>query len=141
MRHLISGAWAAKWTDSALLALRISAGLIFLTHGWAKWQVGIEQTGGFLAALNFPAPELFAPLLIAIEVFGGIALMVGAYTRLAAKLTGIVSVIAILTVHLEKGYSSTVGGYEYVLLLAAVCLMLLVMGGGKWSVDKKFLNM
>jgi putative oxidoreductase len=141
MKHLISGNWAAKWEHQAIFVLRVSAGLIFLSHGWSKWQAGVDQTGGFLAALNFPAPELFAPLLIAIEVLGGIALIVGAYTRLAAKLTGIVALIAIFTVHLDKGFSSTAGGYEYVLLLAAACFMILVTGAGAWSVDKKFLKM
>lgn len=141
MHHLISGTWAAKWADPALFVLRVTTGLVFLTHGWSKWEAGTEQIAGFLGALNFPMPELFAPILIFIEVVGGVALIAGAFTRLAAKLTGIVAIIALLTVHLDKGYSSTNGGYEYVLLLAASCLMILVMGAGNWSVDKKFLKM
>ncbi len=124
-----------------MFVLRVSAGLVFLTHGWTKWQSGFDQVAGFLGVLNFPMPELFAPILIAVEILGGAALILGAFTRLAAKLTGVVAVVALLTVHLENGYSSTNGGYEYVLLLAAVCLMLLVMGAGSWSLDKKFLKM
>lgn len=141
MKQLVTGAWAAKWSDLALFVLRVSTGLVFVTHGWAKWQGGVEQVAGFLTMLNFPAPEVFAPLLVLIEVVGGTALIFGAFTRLAAKLTGIVAIIALLTVHLEKGYSASGGGYEYVLLLAAACLMLLVMGAGKWSLDHKVLKM
>lgn len=140
MQHIIRGTWATKWGDQVLLFLRIATGLVFFTHGWQKWQAGVDLTAAFLTTLNFPMPELMAVILIAVEVFGGLALLLGAYTRLAAKLTGIVAIIALLTVHVSKGYSSTGGGYEYVLLLIAACAILLVMGGGNWSVDKKFLK-
>lgn len=141
MRHIITGSWAAKWHDPALLFLRLSTGMVFLTHGWQKWQAGPELTAAFLNTLGFPVPEVLAFLLIGIEVFGGLALLLGAYTRLAAKITGIVAIIALLTVHASKGYLSVSGGYEYVLLLVAACAVLLVMGAGSWSVDKKFLKM
>ena len=140
MKHLISGVWAAKWGDPVLLFLRIATGLVFLTHGWQKWQGGVDLTAAFLATLNFPMPSLFATVLIAIEVFGGLALLLGAYTRLAAKLTGIVAIVALLTVHISKGYFSASGGYEYVLLLVAACAVLLVFGAGKLSVDHKILK-
>lgn len=114
---------------------------MFFTHGWQKWDAGVELTAAFLTTLKFPAPELMAILLIMIEVVGGLALILGAYTRLAAKLTGLVAVIALLTVHASKGYSAAGGGYEYVLLLVAACVTILVMGAGSWSADKKFLKM
>jgi putative oxidoreductase len=141
MNHLISATYASKWGDPALLFLRVAAGLIFFTHGWQKWQAGVDLTAAFLNTLSFPAPGVFALVLITIEVVGGLALIVGAYTRLAAKLTGLVAVVALLTVHVSKGYSAAGGGYEYVLLLIAACVVLLVMGGGKWSADRKFLKM
>jgi len=140
MQHLIRATWAAKWHDPALLFLRIATGMVFLTHGWQKWQAGPELIGAFLNTLGFPIPEVLAVLLIGIEVFGGLALLFGVYTRLAAKITGIVAIVALLTVHVSKGYSATTGGYEYVLLLVAACAILLVMGGGAWSVDKKVLK-
>jgi putative oxidoreductase len=126
--------------DPALLFLRVATGLIFFTHGWQKWQAGVDLTAAFLNTLNFPLPEAFAFVLIAVEVVGGLALIFGAYTRLAAKLTGLDAAIALFTVHLSKGYSATAGGYEYVLLLVAACVVILVMGAGNWSLDKKYLR-
>ncbi|MDP2630037.1 MAG: DoxX family protein, partial [Candidatus Uhrbacteria bacterium] len=82
MHHIISGTWAAKWGDPALLFLRVATGLIFFTHGWQKWQAGVDLTAAFLTTLNFPLPEAIAFVLIGIEVFGGLALIFGAYTRL-----------------------------------------------------------
>lgn len=140
MQHIILGSWAAKWTDLALLFLRVTTGLVFFMHGWQKWQGGVDQTSAFLASLQFPAPELLAPLLIAVEIIGGAALVLGVYTRLAAKLTGIVAIVALLTVHVSKGFFIATGGYEFVLLILAACVVLLVFGGGTWSLDHKVLK-
>lgn len=140
MKTLISGSWASKWADPALFFLRISTGLVFFMHGWQKWEAGVPQTVGFLSSLNFPMPELFAPLLIAIEIVGGVGLIAGAYTRLSAKLTALVAVVALLTVHLSRGYFASEGGYEFILLVLAACVAILVFGGGRWSFDHKVLK-
>ncbi|PIR84226.1 hypothetical protein COU18_00545 [Candidatus Kaiserbacteria bacterium CG10_big_fil_rev_8_21_14_0_10_51_14] len=141
MRHIISGEWAKKWHDPALLFLRITTGLVFFMHGWQKWEGGIAQTAGFLASLQFPIPDLFAILLIGVEVIGGAALILGVFTRLAAKLAGIVALVALFTVHASKGFFISNGGYEFILLLLAACVAILVLGPGAWSVDRKFLKM
>lgn len=140
MRHLISGSWASKWSDPALFFLRVATGLVFFMHGWQKWEGGIPQTIAFLNSLNFPMVELLAPLLIAIEVVGGVALIAGAYTRLAAKLTGLVAVVALLTVHASRGFFIDSGGYEFILLVLASCVAILVFGAGKWSFDHKVIK-
>lgn len=140
MRHIISGSWAAKWSDPALFFLRVTTGLVFVMHGWQKWQGGVDQTAGFLASLQFPAPDMFAVLLIGVEIIGGAGLILGAFTRLAAKLTAIVAVIALLTVHVSKGFFIAEGGYEFILLILAACVSLLVLGGGKWSLDHTVLK-
>ena len=141
MRHLITGSWAAKWTDLALFFLRVTTGLVFFMHGWQKWQGGVDQTAGFLTMLQFPAPDIFAVLLIGAETIGGLALILGAFTRLAAKITGIVAVVALLTVHVSNGFFLAGNGYEFILLILASCVALLVLGGGKWSLDHKVLNL
>ena len=141
MRHIIASEWAVKWRDEALLFLRVATGLVFFMHGWQKWEGGLAQTAGFLASLQFPAPDVFAVLLIGVEVVGGAALILGALTRLAAKLTGIVAVVALLTVHVSKGFFISDGGYEFILLILAACVAILVLGPGSWSADKKFLKM
>jgi len=140
MKRIISGSWATKWDDFALLFLRVATGLVFFMHGWQKYQGGIDGTSAFLASLQFPIPDIFAVLLIAIEVIGGAALILGAFTRLAAKLTGIVAIVALLVVHVDKGFFISAGGYEFILLILAACVALLVLGGGKWSADHRFLK-
>ncbi len=141
MRNIITGEWAAKHSDVALLFLRVTTGLVFFMHGWQKWEGGLAGVTAFLTSLQFPAPALFAVLLVGVEVIGGAALILGAFTRLAAKLTAIVAFVALLTVHVGKGFFVQNGGYEFILLLLAASLMILVVGPGSWSADKKFLKM
>ena len=127
--------WAAQYTDWAPLFLRIAVGLILFVHGYQKLGMGVEGVSGFLASLGFPMAGVFAVILIAVEVLGGIALIVGAWTRLAAFLASIVAVVALFTVHFSKGFLVSNGGYEFILLILAVSVSLLIIGAGKFSVD------
>jgi uncharacterized membrane protein YphA (DoxX/SURF4 family) len=73
------------------------------------------------------------------ELLGGIALLVGILTRLAALGLIVIQVGAIWTVTGMHGFSVTRGGgYEYNIALIAMCLALVVMGGGTWAADRFF---
>lgn len=137
MSQLIWLSYASKYADFAPLVLRLAVGAIFFMHGYQKLMLmGIPGVTGMLASMGFPAPAFFAVVLIAVELIGGIMLVLGAFTRLAAKLTAIVAFVALVMVHLPKGFFLGTGGYEYILLILAVSSVLVIMGGGKWSVDR-----
>jgi putative oxidoreductase len=106
-------------------------------HGWQKLQMGVPGVAGFLGSIGFPAPELFAVLLIAAELGGGILLIIGAYTHWVAKILAFVALVALLTVHVSKGFFVSEGGIEFILLLLAASISVMVTGAGKWSVDAK----
>ena len=76
-----------------------------------------------------------APLAVAGELLGGLGLIVGLFTRVAAFGVMCVMVVAIATVHLHKGLLAEHGGFEYPLLLLATSLYFLVAGGGPVSLD------
>ncbi|MEK7511063.1 MAG: DoxX family protein [Patescibacteria group bacterium] len=135
MRNILQCNCGPKFAPVASLLLRVVVGVIFLVHGWQKLQGGIPGTAGFLGTLGFPAPEFFAVLLIAAEVIGGALLIIGLLTHWAAKILAIVSIVALVTVHLGKGFFVSGGGYEFILLLLVASLSVMAMGGGKWSVD------
>jgi len=63
-------------------------------------------------------------------------LVLGLLTRFGALNTFMVSLVAFLSVHISKGFFMSNGGFEYVLVLGAASLVLLLEGGGKYSVDK-----
>lgn len=135
MRNILHCNCGPKFAAIASLFLRVVVGVIFLVHGWQKLQGGVPGTAGFLATLGFPAPEFFAVLLIAAEVIGGALLIIGLYTHWAAKILSFVALVALVTVHLGKGFSMAGGGYEYILLILAASLSIMAMGGGRWSID------
>lgn len=140
MKNLMNCNCGGKWGEFASFFLRVVTGLVFAMHGWQKLQGGIPGVAGFLGTLGFPAPELFAVLLIAGELGGGILLIVGLYTHWAAKVTAFIALVALLTVHVSKGFFLSTGGFEFIILLLAASVSIMVMGAGKWSLDHKMMK-
>lgn len=134
MKNLMNCMCTEKWGNAAPFVLRVVTGLIFALHGWQKLtMMGVPGVSGFLTMLGFPFPEVFAVLLIAAELGGGILLIFGLWTHWISKILAFVALVALATVHLSKGFF--LPGYEYILLIFAATFSLMVTGAGKWSVD------
>jgi putative oxidoreductase len=119
----------------AIAVLRVVVGIVFLAHGWQKLFVyGFHGTAGFFAGAGIPLPAVSSVVVTLVEFLGGIALLVGLLTRWAAALNGFDMLVAILAVHLKKGFFSPMG-VEYPLTLLAACLLLAALGPGAASVD------
>lgn len=131
----------SRFHGVGLFLIRIVTGLIFAVHGYMKLAGGVEQTAGFLDSLGFPMASVFAVLLIAAELGGGILLIAGALTHWVAKILTVVAAVALFTVHLDfskpfiDGFLAGKGGYEFILLILVCCIALMIAGPGKWSVD------
>lgn len=123
-----------KWRDVAPFLIRVVVGLVFAMHGYQKLQGGIDGFAGFLGGLGFPAAGLLAVLVVVAELGGGILLILGAFTHWTAKVLVVVSVVALVAVHLPNGFFLP-GGYEYILVLLAASASLVLSGPGRWSVD------
>lgn len=132
--------------DAATAVLRLMLGAIFFAHGAQKmlgWFGGYGFTGtmGFFTSL-LHIPAIFAFLAIAAEFFGGLGLIFGFLTRIAAF--GILSnmVVAIAMVHSQFGFfmnwtgAQKGEGYEYHLLVIAATVLLIIRGAGAPSVDR-----
>jgi putative oxidoreductase len=138
----------ASVTRWAPIPLRLIVGYGFMQHGFAKLSRSPDAFAVVLHAIGVPAPHLMAWLTILIEVFGGLAVLLGALVPLASLPMAAVLLVAIFTVHLPYGFSSiklisvTSGhaqlgppGYETNLLYLA-CLAALVLGGsGPMAMD------
>lgn len=125
----------SAYSGFAPLVLRVATGAVFAMHGYQKFSGGLEGVTGFLTSLGFPIPAVFAVILIAVELVGGIALILGVATRLAAKLSAIVAIVALFTVHASKGFFISDGGYEFIMLLFAASVSLMITGPGRWALD------
>ncbi len=125
----------------APLVLRVALGLVFLMHGYQKvTTMGIQGVSGFLGSLGFPLPTLFAYILAYGELIGGALLIVGLLTHWVAKYDIIVATVALLTVHISKGFFVSDGGYEFILLILAASVSVLITGPGKFSFDEMWLK-
>jgi putative oxidoreductase len=139
MKKFLMCACTGKWGAFAPFFLRVVLGAIFVAHGWDKLETGVPGIASFLGSLGFPAPEFFAVILIAAELGGGILLILGAFTHWVAKILAFVALVALVTVHLKNGFIAP-GGYEYILLILAASISLMVTGAGRWSLDHTWLH-
>jgi putative oxidoreductase len=131
--------------NTATAILRLILGVVFFAHGAQKmlgWfgGNGFSGTMGFFTSrMHIPAP--FAFLAIAAEFFGGLGLILGFLTRIAAFGIAANMVVAIATVHGSNGFfmnwtgAQKGEGFEYHLLVLAITAFLMIRGAGSFSVD------
>lgn len=146
--------------DLGLFALRVVFGGLIALHGYPKLfggsgkkvsaeaekylgpgfnqfmeNGGVHNHIGFAKQLGMPAPEVLGSLSAGTEFFGGLALIFGWKTRLAAALLLGNMAVAIQKVHVKNGLMNQ-GGYEMPLLYAAGFAATLLAGPGKIGIDK-----
>ena len=144
-RGRIGGSALAYW---APFPLRLIVGYGFMEHGFAKLARGPDAFPMILQALHVPAPHFMGWLTILVEIFGGLAMLLGALVPLASIPMAAVLLVAMFTVHLQYGFSSiklqavTAAGAQFgppgfeTDLLYLACLAALVLGGaGPLAVD------
>ena len=120
----------ADWTPRLLSVLRVVAAFLFVEHGLQKW-------------LAFPAPRLSPTILWSLsgvagllELFGGLLLLLGLYTRPVAFVLSGLMAFAYFIAHAPRGFWPILNGGELAALYCFVFLYLAAAGGGPWSVDR-----
>lgn len=122
--------------DLALVILRLVTGLTMFMHGWQKLTgPGFSGVGDMFAAMDVPLAAVAGPVTLVVELVGGVLLILGIGTRVVAAVFALVMLGALFIVHLSAGFFVSEGGYELVLLLAALGAALAVAGPGAWSLD------
>jgi putative oxidoreductase len=117
------------WAPRVLSILRIVAALIFMEHG-------LQKLFGFPPS-DHPGPELFSLLGLAgvLELFGGILLLLGLFTRPVAFVLSGEMAFAYWMAHAPQSVFPAVNGGDAAILYCFVFLYLAVAGGGAWSLD------
>ena len=125
----------------ALLILRLFLGVVFVMHGSQKLLgafggSGIVGFAGLLAKYGIEPHVLWAWVVAITEFVGGICILFGFLTRFWAAGLVIDMTVAVVKVHLVNGFFWTKGGFEFVLTLGIIALVLLMTGPGAMSMDR-----
>ena len=119
-----------KWAPRALSVLRIVAGFLIMQHGMQK-----------LLGVPAPMPGGTVPLLSlfgvsgALELVGGLLVLAGLFTRLAAFILSGELAVAYFMGHAPRGFWPLLNQGELAALYSFVFLYLAAAGGGPWSLD------
>jgi putative oxidoreductase len=120
-----------------LLPLRLVVAAVFLMHGGMKlFVMGMAGVTGMFTHMGIPLAAIAAPLVTAVEILGGLAVLTGVFTRWAGLLLAADMAGAILFAKLHGGFFSP-QGYELELLLLGASLTLAAAGPGGVSLGRK----
>lgn len=125
----------SRWNDLTLLALRVVTGAFLMHETWdnVTSRARMGEFVEFLGQFGFPAPQLLAPLSVAVQ-FGCGALILGLLTRWAGLLVAANFVVAVLMVHWNEEFR----GWWPALVLVFLGLHFAATGSGKFGLDALF---
>ena len=127
----------AKWLNNlqpwAALVMRLALALSMTVHGYEKVipNGALHHFAHYVATLGLPSWLGYVSAFT--EFIGGMLLVPGLFTRLAAALIAVNLLVAFATVGIHQGF----GIYNYILALAAITIMLVCYGAGAMSIDRK----
>ena len=129
-----------RYNNWSLMVLRVILGAVFIYHGYPKLfgEGAIQGTAGFFDSLGIPIPVFSAVLVGIVEFFGGVMLVLGLFSRWVSIPIAVNMLVALFLVHLKNGFSIAAGGFEFVLVLFAMALVVLTHGSGALSVESLF---
>ncbi len=130
--------------DLAALIARLALGLVILPHGMQKL-LGMFGGYGFSATVDYftgtGIPYLIAVLIVLGESFGALFLIIGLISRISAAGIALIMLGAVFLVHLPNGFfmnwfgAQKGEGFEYHILALGLALIVILRGGGMWSLD------
>ena len=121
--------------NAIVLIARILLAHIFILAGIGKLGAGYAGTEGYMVAMGLPGALL--PLVILLEIGGGLALVVGLFTRWAALALAGFCIVSALIFHHNLGDQTQMVMFMKNIAMAGGLLMLYVHGAGAYSIDAK----
>ena len=130
--------------DKKIIIIRLIVGLVFISEGIQKYLFVQVFGPGFFHEIGFGHAYFWAYFAGASEIFCGILILFGLLTRLASIPLLVIMIIAFITTKMAllttKGFWTFLHEYKIDFCLTVLLILLLIYGGGKWSVDLKILK-
>jgi len=123
-------------TNLILLIARVLLSIMFITAGFDKLGA-VEGTTGYIASLGLPVPGVTVWLTIALEILGGIAILVGFFTRYAAWALAAFCVITAFLAHYLPADQMQMIIFMKNIAVAGGFMALVAAGPGAWSIDAR----
>lgn len=120
----------------ATLVARVFISILFILAGFAKL-TAISGTAGYFTGLGLPAPTITAIVVGLIEFVGGLAILVGFQTRLAAAIVALFTIGATLVAHMNFAEGMNALMAQKNLAIAGGLILLTLQGAGSISIDAK----
>ena len=118
----------------AILAGRVLLSILFILAGFSKL-TAIAGTAQWFASIGLPMPTVTAVVSGLIELLGGLAILVGFKTRIAAIVLAVFTLAATAVAHLDFSQAGNALMLQKNLGLTGGLLLLAVLGAGAWSID------
>lgn len=120
-----------------ITAVRVAMAIIFIAAGYGKFTGGAAGVAGYFSQVAIPMPSVAAPLIIALELLGGIALLIGLFARWIGLLFAIEFIVAAFYVKMPAvGWAAS----RLDLMLLAGGILLFLAGPGRLAVDEMWLE-
>ena len=134
-----------KTTDLAsIILIRLMVGVVFLSEGIQKFLIPADRGAGRFQKIGIPNPDFLGPFVGSFEIVCGLLILAGFVTRLAAFPLIIIMLVAIATTKIDILQQDGIwemlhaSRTDWSMLMGSI--FLLIMGGGKWSVDHQLSN-
>lgn len=127
---------SASQNSAVILISRIFLAILFILAGWSKL-TGLEGTAQYFGAIGLPMPMVTAVLVGLIEFVGGLAILIGFQTRIAAVVVALFTIGATLIAHMDFAEGMNALMAQKNLAIAGGLLLLAVTGAGAYSVDRR----
>jgi putative oxidoreductase len=129
-------------TDShaTTLLIRLMVGAVFLSEGIQKFLFPALRGAGRFERIGLPSPEFLGHFVGFFEIFSGVLILIGLFTRLASIPTLIIMIVAVLSTKADvlgqQGFWEMMHGSRTDWAMFLGSLFLIIRGGGRWSVDR-----
>jgi putative oxidoreductase len=127
---------SASQNSIVILISRVFLAILFILAGWGKL-TGHEGTAQYFGAIGLPMPSVTAVLVGLVEFVGGLAILIGFQTRIAAVVVALFTIGATLVAHMDFAEGMNALMAQKNLAIAGGLLLLAVTGAGAYSVDRR----